>query len=226
MPTRLPMMSEIFARRAGRMAFGLVLLVGVASLAAAAWSGFLGPHRAARFGAARLVGLTWLVAILAGAVVRAIAARVRWRPAAEALFAESVMVPTAGIALLLPITLQLPVVVAVADTASFDFWVTASLWITGLAHIVFAGLSVLRARQLIAGRVAITPRAIYVATLITSCVPFVLLWAIPHLLVAVTALPFVPMLHAMQRLVDRERAEIRAAPDLPRAVAVLPRRGA
>ena len=71
-----------------------------------------------------------------------------------------------------------------------------------------------------------TPRAICVATLITSCVPFVLLWAIPRLLVAVTALPFVPMLHAMQRLIDRERAEIRAAPDLPRAVAVLPRRGA
>jgi hypothetical protein len=220
MPTRMPMMSQIFARRAGRIAFGLVLLVGIASLATSAWTGFVGPHSPARFGAARLVGLTWLVAILAGAVVRGIAAHVRWRPAAEALFAESVMVPTAGIALLLPITLHLPVVVAVADLPAFDFWVMASLWITGLAHLVFAGLSVLRARQLIAGRLAITPRAIYVATLLTSCVPFVLLWAIPPLLVAVTALPFVPMLHAMQRLVDRERAEIAAAPDLPRAVAV------
>ena len=213
-------MSQIFARRLGRIAFGLVLLVGVASLAAAAWSGSLGVHGAARFGAARLIGLTWLAAILAGAVVRAIAARLRWRPAAEALFAESVMVPTAGIALLLPITLHLPVVAAVADAGTFDSWVMASLWITGLAHVVFAVLCVLRARQLIAGRVAITPRAIYVATLLTSCVPFVLLWAIPPLLVAVTALPFVPMLHAMQRLVDRERAEIRAVPELPRAIAV------
>jgi hypothetical protein len=216
----MPMRSQIFARRAGRIAFGLVLLVGVASLAAAGWSGLFEAHRVAGFGAARRVGLTWLIAILAGAVVRAIAARLRWQPAAEALFAESVMVPTAGIALLLPITLHLPVVVAVADVGAFDFWVTASLWITGLAHVVFAGLCVLRTRQLIAGRVAITPRAIYVATLLTSCVPFVVLWAIPPLLVAVTALPFVPMLHAMQRLVDRERAEIAAAPDLPRAIAV------
>jgi hypothetical protein len=225
MPTQVPMMSQIFARRAGRIAFGLVLLVGVASLTAAAWSGFFGARSAARFGAVRLVGLTWLVAILAGAVVRAIAARLRWRPAAEALFAESVMVPTAGIALLLPITLHLPVVVLAAGADAFDFWVTASLWITGAAHVVFAGLCVLRARQLIAGRPAITPRAIYVATLLTSCVPFVLLWAIPPLLVAVTALPFMPMLHALQRLVDRERDEIAAAPDLPRAIAVLPRRG-
>jgi hypothetical protein len=222
----MPTTSQIFARRAGRIAFGLVLLVGVASLAAAAWSDSVGSHSPARWGAARLVGLTWLAAILAGAVVRAIAARLRWRPAAEALFAESVMVPTAGIALLLPITLHLPVVVVVASAGTFDFWVAASLWITGAAHVVFAGLCVLRARALVAGRIAITPRAIYVATLLTSCVPFVLLWAIPPLLVAVTALPFMPMLHAMQRRVDRERAEIAAAPDLPRAIAVLPRRGA
>jgi hypothetical protein len=223
MPARMP---QIFARRAGRIAFGLVLLVGVASLAAAAWSGSIRPHSLARLGTARLVGLTWLVAILTGAVVRAIAARLRWRPAAEALFAESVMVPTAGIALLLPITLHLPVVLLAGGASAFDFWVAASLWITGLAHVVFAGLCVLRARQLVAGRIATTPRTIYVATLLTSCVPFVLLWAIPPLLVAITALPFVPMLRALQRLVDRERAEIAAAPDLPRAIAVLPRRGA
>jgi hypothetical protein len=225
MPTPMPMRSQIFARRAGRIAFGLVLLVGVASLAAAAWSGFFRAHSEG-FGAVRLISLTWLIAILAGVVVRAIAARLRWRPAAEALFAESVMVPAAGIALLLPITLHLPIVVLAAGVSAFDFWVTASLWVTGAAHVVFAALCVLRARQLIAGRSALTPRAIYVATLLTSCVPFALLWAIPPLLVGITALPFMPMLHAMQRLVDRERAEIAAAPDLPRAVAVLTRRGA
>jgi hypothetical protein len=219
-------MSQIFACRAGRIAFGLVLLVGVASLATAAWSGSPGPHGATRPGAMRLIVLTWLIAVLAGAVVRAIAARLRWQPAPEALFAESVMVPTAGIALLLPITLHLPVVLLIADASAFDVWVMASLWITGLAHAVFAGLSVLRAHQLVAGKPAVTPRTVYVATLITSCVPFVLLWAIPPLLVAITALPFVPMLRAMQRLVDRERAEISAAPMLPRAVAVPPRREA
>lgn len=216
----MPTMSQIFARRAGRIAFGLVLLVGVASLAAAAWSGLFGADSATRFGAVRVVGLTWLLAILAGAVVRAIAARLRWRPAAEAPFAESVMVPTAGIALLLPITLHLPVVVLLADAGAFDFWVIASLWVTGLAHLVFAGLCALRAHQLVAGRPAVAPRTIYAATLITSCVPGVLLWAIPPLLVAITALPFAPMLHAMQHLVDRERAEISAASGPPRAIAM------
>jgi hypothetical protein len=222
----MPTMSQIFARRLGRIAFGLVLLVGVAALATAAWSGSPGPHGTTPIGAMRLVGRTWLIAALAGALVWAIAARLRWRPAPEALFAESAMVPTAGIALLLPITLHLPVVLLVADAGAFDIWIMASLWITGLAHVVFAGLSVLRARQLVAGKPAVTPRTIYVATLITSCVPFVLLWAIPPALVAITALPFVPMLHAMRRLVDRERAEIAAAQDLPRAIAVTPRRGA
>lgn len=217
----MPTMSQIFARRLGRIAFGLVLLVGVASLVTAAWSGSPGPRGAPRLGASQLIGLTWLIAVLAGALVRAIAARLRWRPAPEALFAESLMVPVAGIALLLPITLHLPVVLLVADASAFDFWVMASLWITGLAHAVFAGLSVLRARQLVAGKPAVMPRTIYVATLITSCVPFVLLWAIPPLLVAITALPFVPMLRAMAHLVDRERAEIAAvAHTLPRAVAV------
>src|SRR5262245_57784890 len=148
----MPMMSQIFARRVGRIAFGLVLLLGVASLATAAWTGSAGVQNPARFGAARLVVLTWFAAPVAGRVVRAIAAHLRWRPAAGALFAESVIVPTAGIALLLPITFHLPVVVAVADAGAFDFWITASLWITGLAHLVFAGLCVLRARQLVAGR--------------------------------------------------------------------------
>lgn len=219
-------LNKIFARRLGRVAFGLVLLVGVAILAGAAWSGSPGPRGAPQLGAMRLFGLTWLIAVLAGVVVRTIAARVRWRLAPEALFAESVMVPTAGIALLLPITLHLPVVLLVADASAFDVWVRMSLWITGLTHLVFAGLSVRRAHQLVAGEPAITPRKIYVATLITSCVPFVLLCAIPPLVVAITALPFVPMLRAMQRLADRERLEIAAAQKLPRAVAVLPPRGA
>lgn len=214
-------MSQIFARRLGRIAFGVVLLVGVASLVGAAWSSSAGPPGATRLGAARIIGLTWLAAPIAAATVRAIAGRFRWSPAPDALFAESVMVPTAGIALLLPITLHLPVVLLVADAGAFEIWVMASLWITGLAHAVFAGLGVVRAYQLVAGIPAVTPRKIYLATLVTSCVPFVLLWGIPPTLVALTALPFVPMLHGMQRVVDRERAEIATLRQaLPRAIAV------
>lgn len=219
-------MRQVFARRLARIAFGLVLIAGVAVLTHGAW----GHHHQFGHGwpsAAQIVGMTWLAAALVAAVVRAIAARLPWSLAPETLFAESMMVPTAGIALLLPITLHLPIALMITDAHGFEFWVEASLWITGLAHIVFAVLAVRRARQLVAGVPAVTPWQIYVATLLTSCVPFVVLWAVPPMLVAITAAPFLPLLGGMQRLVERERAELEALTRaLPRAIAVASRRSA
>jgi hypothetical protein len=220
----MPTQAQIFARRAGRIAFGMVMLIGVAYLTTAAWSVSLHGMDLVRFGGAELIALTWVAAIVAGGAVRAIAARVRWSGDPEALFTRSVVVPTVGIALLLPITLHLPVVLLVSDPAGFDIWVMASLWITGLTHVVFATLCGLRGYQLVAGKPAFSPRKIYVATLVTSCVPFVVLWAIPPVLVAITALPFIPMLRAMERRIARERLEIATVTQaLPRAVAVVPR---
>lgn len=98
------------------------------------------------------------------------------------------------------------------------------MWITGFAHLVFAITSAMRGYQLVMGRPAYSPRRIVIVTLITSCVPFIALAGIPPLLVGATALPLVPLLRAMERLVTRERAEVAAAPHaLPRAVAVRPR---
>ncbi|HEX8113578.1 MAG TPA: hypothetical protein VF516_37865, partial [Kofleriaceae bacterium] len=159
--------------------------------------------------------------------------------------AASLMVPAVGIALLLPIPLHLPVVALLADLDFFDVWAMGSLWITGLAHGVFAGLCALRAHDLAAGKRAVSPSAIYFATVLTSCVPVVFLadarvafvtdmaryvgsealLVIPPILVAFTALPLVRLLRTLQRLADRERAEIAAAQKLPLAIAVLPRRG-
>jgi len=216
-------MSQIFARQVGRIAFGVVLLAGVAWLATDAWSGTFGAFRLPRLDAARIVGLTWLAAIAAGLAAWGIAARVRGSRGSEALFARSIVIPTLGIALLLPITLHLPVVLLVADAGAFDFWVVASLWITGLAHLVFAATCALRGYRLVTGKPAMSPARIYVTTLVTSCVPFVVLWAIPPVLVAITALPFVPMLHAMERRITRERLELETVSQaLPRAVALLP----
>jgi hypothetical protein len=217
----MPTMSQIFARRVGRIAFGVVLLAGVAWLATAAWSVSFDGRDPKQLEAARIIGLTWLAAIAAGLAARGIAARVRGSHGSETLFAKSVVIPTLGIALLLPITLHLPVVLLVSDAGGFDFWVVASLWVTGLAHLVFATTCALRGYRLVTGKPAMSPTRIYVATLITSCVPFVVLWAIPPALVAITALPFVPLLHAMERRIARERLELSQA--LPRAVAILPR---
>src|SRR5690349_336746 len=96
-------MAQLFARRLGRIAFGVVLVAGVAALTAGAWPGGRRGLDGEWPSAAHIVGLTWLAAALAGATVRAVAARVRWSRDPEALFAESLMLPTAGIALLLPI---------------------------------------------------------------------------------------------------------------------------
>jgi len=212
-------MAQLFARRLGRIAFGLVLLAGAAVLTAGAWAGRSRGLDGEWPSAAQIIALTWLAAALAGTAVRLLAARVRWSRDPEALFAESLMLPTAGIALLLPITLHVPVVLAISDSRGFDLWVEASLWITGIAHLAFAGMSVQRARRLVAGQPAVAPRTIYVVTVVTSCVPFVVLWAIPPLLVAITAAPFVPLLRYQQRIVERERAELAAvAQALPRAI--------
>lgn len=205
--------SQIIARRVGRIAFGLVLLAGVAHLIVAGG-----------FGAARTIELTWLTAGLAGVVAWRVASRVRFAPNPERLFAESLMVPAAGIALLLPITLHMPVILVIRDSAAFDVWVLASMWITGLAHAVFAFTSAVRGKHLVAGKPAWSPRKIYIATVVTSCVPFAVLYAIPPAIVALTALPFVPLLRAMDWVVTRERQELADAQHaLPRAIAVAAR---
>ena len=218
---RMPTLSQIFARRIGRIAFGLVLLIGVANLATEAWSGWFGAMRTPRLDALKIIALTWAAAFIAGVIAWAIAGSMRWSRDPESLFSQSLVIPTLGVALLLPITFHLPVVLILADAPAFDIWVMASLWVTGITHVVFAILCAVRGHQLVADKPAITPRKIYIVTLITSCVPFVALWAIPPALVAITALPFVPMLHGMQRLVLRERIAIASATRLlPRAVAM------
>jgi len=243
-------MNRIFARQVGRLVFGGVLLAGVTWLVAVLGAGsFAHPgryHPPLGTSASEIITLTWIAAIAAGAIARAIAGRFGGPRSPDARFAASLIVPTAGIALLLPVTLHLPVVALLADLEFFDVWAMGSLWITGLAHAVFAGLCALRAHELAAGKRAVSPYAIYFATVLTACVPVVFLadarvafvadmdlyvgsealLVIPPILVAFTALPFLRLLRSMQRLAERERTEIAAAQQLPRAIAVPARRSA
>jgi hypothetical protein len=227
---RMAEASQIIARRIGRIAFGGVLLAGVAYLIAAACArgsdallpNFDRPIQGPPgFHAARIVVLTWLVAAAVGFTAARIAARLPLSAHPDRLFAESLIAPTLGIALLLPITLHMPVVLLIGgDSLWFDIWLYGSLWLTGLAHIVFAAACAVRAHALVAGKPARSPRWVYVATLITSCVPFILLVAIPPILVAITLVPFIPLLRAMETLVARERRDIADA-RYPRAIARL-----
>lgn len=216
--------SEIAARRIGRIAFGGVLLIGVVRLIATACTSEIrgaSNYTGTGLDAARTIELTWLLAVLAGVVAWRVAARMRFAPDPERLFAESLMVPAVGIALLLPITLHMPVILVICDSAAFDVWVVASMWITGLAHAVFAVTSALRGKQLVTGEATWSPRKIYIATVLTSCVPFAVLYAIPPAIVAITALPFVPLLRAMEWIAVRERRELANAQHaLPWAIAI------
>jgi hypothetical protein len=207
---------QLIAGQIARITFAGVLMIGGAYLFAA-WA-----HPAHELHAARILSLTWIAALLAAAIAKRVALHLPLRGAPGARFAESWMAPAVSVALLLPITLHMPVALLISDARGFDTWVIASIWITGAAHVVFALGCALRAYQLAADRpVWWSPRRIYVLTILTSCVPFIVLAAIPPLLVAITAAPLLPLLQAMARVVARERAEIAEAPRaLPRAIAI------
>ena len=204
---------HIVARQLGRITFGGVLLGGAAYLAlSAVWCAVPPAHRwGPEFNASRIIEATWLIAVLAGLAVSRLAGAAQTSRRPGQLFALSMIAPTLGIAALGPITLHMTVVLPLWGNRAFDVWVFESLIVTGLTHVVFATASALRAYELVVGKPARSPRSIYVATVVASCVPFVLLFAIPPLLVAITALPFVPLLHAMDALVAHERREIAAA---------------
>jgi hypothetical protein len=219
----MPTTSQVIARRIGRIAFGGVLFAGVAYLSAASlpWWERLWGNGPFGGNAARIIMTTWVLAALAGLAARFLAARVAWSKRPDWLFAESMMVPAAAIPLLFPITLHMPVALLLSDSEGFNDWVALSVWITGLPHAVLAITSALRARQLVAGKRAWSPARIYAATVIASCLPFVVLYAIPPVLVAITGLACMPLLYAMERIVARERAELAQLPhELPRAIAV------
>jgi hypothetical protein len=214
---------QVIARRIGRITFGAVLLAGTLYLVAASVADGDPPLHLGIHG---IVLSIWLLAALAGCAARWLAGRVRPAVAPDWRFAASLSVPVAGIALLLPITLHMPVALIIGGSDGFRTWVSLSAWIAGPAHLVFAATSVLRTHQLVAGVRAWSPYRVYATTVITSCVPYVLLVGIPPALVAITGVLFLPLLEKLEGIVDRERDELAGLPGyLPRAT-VLPQRAA
>jgi hypothetical protein len=217
--------TPIFARRVARIVASFVLLAGVVAIVANAWA-FANDRAGPELHTAELIGFTWLAAVVLGATAHGLVILVRpaWRP--EALLTESLLLPAGALALLLPITLHLLVALALGSAGTdFDGWVLASTFITGLAHLLFAGLCMLRAHQLLRREPAISPLRIFRAVVLTSCAPFAVLFAIPPLLVALTGLPLLPLLHAMAPRIERECAELAAMPGLLPRAAVVPRAG-
>lgn len=194
---------ERHARAVGRIVFGVVTIVGAAILVDRLI------HRPEPH-AVKVLGATWTVAFVAGWIVQQL--ELATKRAGSDLLAASFAVPAVGVALLLPLTLHLPVALALGvGVAGFDKWAQLSLYVTAPAHLTFAFLAALRAIRLAQGRPAVSTRRIYVTTLIVSAIPFV----IPPLLVGFTGLAIIPLLDHMARMIERE-----LTPPLPTAIVV------
>ena len=214
-PTR-----AVIARRIGRIAFGIALFVGALRLVEAALTHYF-VHGSDMVDAAAVIVQSWLSAIALWAVARLVAARVPWRRNPDFLLAYSVCMPMVGLTLLLPLSLHLVYFTPWDNPSRFNDWVQLSMVITGAAHVTLMLGVIWRGRALVANTDPPSPRAIYVYTIVVSCLPFVVLLAIPPLLVAVTGLPFIPLMHRMATIVQRERAELAHAPHVPpRAVVI------
>jgi hypothetical protein len=198
-------MKDVFARRAGRIAFGMVLLAGAVMLVMQA-----GNHPAIpkTVHAWHVIVATWTVAILVGRVVTAIASRTRRPHASNDLRVAGLAVPAVGMALLMPLTIQLPFTIFISpNLADFDGWTEMSLAFTGHVHVVFALFVLARAVALTDGK-TFSITLIYVVTCCVALVPYVF----PAVFVALTGLPIIPMLRHMERIVARESDETCAIP--------------
>lgn len=222
------MPTSLLARRAARIAFGLVLVLGMLVLVAFALHyGF----RRMPIHAWQILLGTWLAAFATAALVRMLARGIT--PGEPNELAEhrqrvaALAVPAVGIALIAPLTVHAIVYLLgnVAETGTwgglerardgFDEWVVLSLLLTGPAHITFATLAGRRAAQLARGAIEVSVRRIYIATLIAACIPGIVL-LLPPVVVALTGLPMLPLLYWMPRIAERDREE---GVGLPAAVA-------
>lgn len=195
------------ARRTGFLAGGLALLAGDALLVCSMVEQGLGhairglPHLTAH---AVLLAM-WPLAILVGLAVYLMTARrpalVR-EPAADTAFA----VPAFAAALCLPATIHLALFAMLgAQLRDFDAWAAPAVALTAFAHFWFASYVGARAGQLARGELAITPRRIYWTTVRIAVIPGLLLLGIPCVLVALTGLPILPLMHAMERYAAYDR---------------------
>ena len=201
--------TERYARAIGRLAFGAVMLAGVAVLLQR-----LVELRDVQTN--KVIATTWIVAVFCGFVFRHVAVVFADRKSLDRIFVLSYAVPTLGVALLLPLSLHLIVALAIGHVGDFDTWTRMSIWFAGPAHLAFAFLATRRAVRIAQGKPAQGARDVFVETVMIASLPYALL-VVPPLIVAATGIPIIPLLDRMRPLIERERSS--AAP-LPVAVVV------
>lgn len=199
-------------RQLARIGFGAVLTLGFIQIA------FVTATNRAAHDAAAWLGITWLAAIVAALGGYAFA-RTTPRGTSERLHVASLVIPSVGLALVMPLTLHLGwIVVTGAHLRSFDEWFAMSMVFAGVAHVVFAVLAGYRARRLARGEEPMSVGFLYFVVVMCANIP---LPVIPAAIVALTGLPMLPLLYGMKRYAKRER-ELFAqdSTDLPAAIVV------
>ena len=136
------------------------------------------------------------------------------------LEAASVWMPATGVALLVPLLLHFLFISLVGNHTrpeEFDEWIRVSLVIVGHAHIALVVLCVLFAKKL--RRMSTDEIAqmkinrewakIWLIVIGISCLPGIILYLVPPILVAITGLAVIPLLiTTLYRAILRERTEL------------------
>ena len=212
--------ANILGRRAGRIAFGIVLLLGMGSLAwqvirgNSLWDTFGGPFSAEAerhtLGAGLTLAATWAAATAVYAVVRVAVWASAPAPRGDALLRASLVVPAVGLAFALPLTLH--GLWFAMTGGNFDAWVRLSVAVVGFAHVVFALTFGMRAAQLTrTARPTMTIGSIFLWSVCASVIPWGLLF-LPETLTLITGVAILPVLHVFDAIARRERD---ALPTLP-----------
>lgn len=193
--------------RASRLAFGTVMIAGFAELvrttAARAGDGpfyDLNQVPSGEWHAWQTIVGTWIVAALAAGVGA-------FSPDRGSRFrVASYVLPSVGVALLLPLTLHMPIVLYAKGVEAFDDWVLYSGFFVLLAHITFAALVGARAKAIVEGGEPMSVHSIYAITVAMSCVPGLIVF-LPVVITTATGLPILPLLYLMERWANRARLE-------------------
>ena len=222
--TSAPAMDEpvgaVLARRAGRIAFGLVLTGGMIVLAwwslagqapplVGTWRPHTGPPPAGE-----ILEVIWLVAGTSYAIVRLGMRRAALAPRGDALLRASLVAPAVGLGLALPLSLHgLAFALPGAGLGpGFDTWADTSVRAVGLAHLVFAATFARRAAQLArSGAPTMSVGGIYLWAVLASAIPWGM-FLLPEALTAVTGVFVLPVLFAFDRLAARERDALAQLP--------------
>jgi hypothetical protein len=202
--------NHVYAMRVGRIVFGLVVAVGAIFVALNAGD-IAKSEGAPRWHTPELIGGTWLVALLAAIVSYVYIGLGPCPKSPHALRKAALAVPSAGIALLLPITIHV-IVMHDSSVHEIDQWVAMSVLLTSHVHIVLALLVGSRALALANDERPVSIPVIYTITCLGALIPMI----IPMFFVAITGIPIIPLLLWMKRVA---RLDLERSHQIPFAIA-------